>query len=439
MTPPRSIYASVSRHLAYTYALQSLRVFFRNATAGRGLPPELRWEYLNVLQSLDAAQDRFGYQLDSNPTMDPNLIVRLRRQMDWPLIDRARALRTEFYSGARSKLSALDQAFYARLRNSTRQARQYEHISRMVWEMLEADRNDWFPVFVTLTVRPTHYDQVFATNSRCFRDYIRTIRRQIGRRLGMSKRVADVEDIHRYFAVVERGGSGDRLHVHCLHWCKALPVSPQDPNTGRLVADRRQLPAWCQAWEFGFVTAFPVRTGPRDVYARLGWRWPVERVEGTDRWQPYPAKGPRAVANYMGKYIAKNYGSNGKDYWRCRMTRNLGLKMIRSRVESLPSNRLLQMLRSPLPMVKHQGRTVSHAAMRRLAARELLTRHGSRSRYVKALATLEPALSLHVRRMTGNSLIQLSKRSVDCRWLFALFDLPRREIPLRGLATGLSV
>lgn len=440
MTAPVSIFASVSSTMACYYATRSLAAFFAGTRNGSHISPKIRDLHEQCFAELQASLRRVDAQLDNNPTIDPTLLARLRKQLDWKLVERARALKAEFYKSCRVEpMSALDQAFFAKLRDKTRLARQYEHVSRMVWEMAECDANDWFPVFVTLTVRPQHYDDVFRTNSRCFREYIRTIRRQIGRRLGMSKRVAEASDIHRYFAVVERGGHGDRLHIHILHFCKALPVEPNDPNCGRLVADRRQLPAWCRSWDFGFATAYPVRTGPQDVYARLGWRWPVQRVKGKDCWQPYPAKGPRAVAQYMGKYIAKQYGNKRKDVWRCRMTRNLGLTFLSKTIELQTTRRLFQVMDSPLPTINHLGRSLSHSLIRRQAARTLLSRCGSRTAYVKVLSTLVPAQSLHMVRMTGTSLIQTSTRMADCRWLCALFESPRREIPLRGLATGLSV
>lgn len=440
MTVSPSIYSSVSSALTYFYALRSLKEFFSATKNGYFVNSDVRDQHEDLRARINATHVRLAFQLDKSPAMDPTLMARLRKQLDWRLLEQARAYRKRFYSDlAKREMSPLDKIFYGKLADRSRMARQYDHVSRMVWEMTEADRNDWFPVFVTLTVRPAHYNDVFSVSSRCFREYIRTIRRQIGRRLGMSKRVAEVEDIHRYFAVVERGGLGDRLHVHVLHFCKALPVAAIDPNCGRLIADRRQLPSWCRAWNFGFATAYPVRTGPQDIYGRLGWRWPVERVKNTETWQPYPSKGPRAVAAYMGKYIAKNYTNKRKDLWRCRMSRNLGTRLIHSRITQLPSRNLLSILRNPLPTLRHHGRTVSHHLVRRIAARQLLHRHASRTAYVKALSTLAPALSLHRMRTNGTSLIPNTMRSVDFSWLSALFDRPRQQIQLRGLATGLSL
>ena len=212
---------------------------------------------------------------------------------------------------ARPRTALVDNSL-ATMKEQSLSVRKEELVSRLVWQMTDADRDGWYSVFVTLTVSPENYYAVFAAGSGHWRNYVRAVSRAVGARLGMSKRVADVSHIHDYLAVVERGGRTGRLHIHVVHLCKVLPVANADPNAGRTVPDLRELSSWRAFWSFGFVTAVPVRLGPMDVYARDGW-YPVfvtltvspENYDavfaaGSGHWRNYVRAVSRAVGARLG-------------------------------------------------------------------------------------------------------------------------------------------
>ena len=141
-------------------------------------------------------------------------------------------------------------------------------------------------VFDTLTWRdpPSHLQgdiQIAWTH------YLKRIRRRIGAAVYGSERKAQRQrttDYVHYQCVVEHGSQTGRLHMHVVWFFRDLPSSwKQDPNTGLRVPRRREIEGMKEEWHEGFSVPIAVRTGPRDVWSDLGWRWPVHNGE--------PAKG----------------------------------------------------------------------------------------------------------------------------------------------------
>ena len=411
----RSGLASVSPVLNFLYQVRSLRAFFAEMQS-----EEYLFEHMHG--QLERLERRMVARLDNNPLKSPTRWERSR-------IESARLLKREVLAGwSRAPETPLVEAYLARVRERTLNARKTEQVSRLVWALNEAVCEGWYPVFVTLTVKPEKYDAVFSKESSAWKNYHRAVRRAIGRRLGLSKRESEAADIHRFMAVVERGHLRGRLHIHVVHLCKALPVEAIDPNRGRATPDYREMKAWCQFWEFGFVSAIPIRLAPMDVYARQGWKWPV--VRKGDRWEPYRSAGVLGVARYVGKYLAKTRYDD-KEYWRCRMSRNLGLEKISRTISKFPMKRLLRISRGHLPRVKLETRAIPKHLMRRAALREMMRRNPERM--IRMYSRLVPVPSLVQRARTGFTWIPSLRNMGDFSWLVAAFETEPPGRPISGL------
>lgn len=415
----RSQVAASCRSLMLYYNVQGLRAFFGDADHSL----EVVQRYHKFLRDLEVS---FRARLDSNYVITPT-------SAELAFLEEVRSYKRMVLSRPSPDQSPLKVALYNHYKERALSARKEEQVSRLVWELMEADLCGWYPVFVTLTVSPEHYDTVFDRSSNCFRDYIRTVTRRIGRQLGLTKSESDARscDIHRYLAVVERGGKTGRLHVHVVHLCKRLPFVASDPNAGRDVPDRRELSGWRVLWNYGFVTACPVRTGARDVYARDGWRWPVVKADD-GRWQPYKATGMLGVARYVGKYLVKQrYGR--KEYWRCRMTRKFGLREIDRVMRSMTTKELWMMLKSVMPRVKRYGRVIPSSLLRKRAMKEVCRRYPKT--VVRLWRDLAPAPSLVCQMATGYLLTRGLRQRDGSECLTREFARAARKASVSGPIT----
>lgn len=190
---------------------------------------------------------------------------------------------------------------------------------RIAIEARRAERNNWFPVFVTLTLANWKLDE-FYSDGRAVRDYVREIGREVNLAQGKKKR--DKVTGLKYFCVPENGDKNGRLHYHLILFLEKLPVKFQrDPNQGKRIPSERQFSSW-QFWKYGNELAIPVRSR-NDVYTReLNWQWPVDN-EG----QPLPVHSPEALPAYLTEYLKKRIGIKRwrKDAkLRCKMSRNFG-------------------------------------------------------------------------------------------------------------------
>ena len=217
--------------------------------------------------------------------------------------------------------------------------------SRLRMALYEAHTHGWYVVFNTLTVSDDNIDAVFAKGSKHFRDYIRNITRAVGRQNELTSRQSDelVLELHKYFAVVERGDETGRLHIHVMHMLKTLPKGCTDPNYGIVDGMRREIQEFKKYWRYGLSAPIAIRYGHEDAFSRDGWQWPL-RKDKTGLTILFSSGTIDQVANYVGGYLDMQR-LEGK--WKTRMTRNLGLHRIQEIMEKMSSRTLLKALRAP--------------------------------------------------------------------------------------------
>jgi len=205
------------------------------------------------------------------------------------------------------------------MHNKGKDARAQQHQFNLNAEIAYRTKNNWYLLFNTLTVQQGAYNAVFSRTSREFKNYIRSFEREItaaetGARNTpqQSKRTGNTN--HSYFACVEEGGTGGRLHIHVLHFFRSLPHSWDDPNRGRHHPNLREIPRVKALWKHGYSTPIAVRYSPKDAYGLTGWRWPYDNKTQNALKIGTPLK----LGSYMSKYIIKGYASckRSKLLWR---------------------------------------------------------------------------------------------------------------------------
>lgn len=298
-------------------------------------------------------------------------------------------------------LTVVEKIFMEQVGENGKKVRVSDLQWRLVNAIEEAARKKWFIVFQTLTIAPGNEEKVFGTSSDCWSGYINDLDRRIGRELYFSVRESERQRAngnlhHKYFAVVERGSVGGRLHIHVVHMCKVLPEPcRRDPNKGRTVPNHRCINKFGH-WPYGFSRPIAVRMDANDAYACIGWRWPVGKNKSEKEFHALEAKPALALALYVSKYISKSYHSGKKGLFRCRMTRKLGMGRIDDFLSML-DNRTLSILvtmRDGAPFRKKGSRPPPMTLLRETAATELISRMNSRTvwRYLKALPQAVPLL-----------------------------------------------
>lgn len=302
-------------------------------------------------------------------------------------------------------------------------------VNRIIWQYTDDFYKDWFPVFVTLTVRPEEYENAFHKKSKYWRSYINDVETSIRAALGWSRREAAEKEYHYYVGIAERGSKTGRLHFHVLHWCKALPGGAQDPNRGMVNGVRREIIQWRQFWRHGYVSAVAVRLNANDVYARSDWRWPMVRQEDGSL-SPYEAKGAKAVGYYMGKYLLKT--ENRKDYWRCRIKQKTGLMWLRRMMGNLTLKRLWRIATSHLPPMIRDGVIVPESLVRIECLRELMKRQKGSLRLRHMSLEVAPTVMQRTKRI-GPMPTLTSRSTGDFRWLVQMVAQTDRQSPVSGL------
>ena len=105
-------------------------------------------------------------------------------------------------------------------------------------------------------------------------------------------------------SVQELGPRGGRLHSHLTIYTNELPFSPSDPmillssgdGMGKSIRNFESL------WTHGMSTAYPMRTGPADIWATVhGFKWPYD----FKRQKQVQASNPFSRWHYSGKHSAK--------------------------------------------------------------------------------------------------------------------------------------
>ncbi|AXH72379.1 MAG: replication initiator protein [Microviridae sp.] len=248
------------------------------------------------------------------------------------------------------KAARKDEA-YKMLEQMTYKVRHTQIVQRLHNAMRIAHEDGWYFVFDTLTLSNDRIEAFYNADT-ALRDYFRNCSRAV---LRAEKRKVheSSSDCYQYFCVPEYGAEKGRLHFHVIHMMRTLPNGVIDPNHGRRIADRRQLPLFSGMWEYGHSMPIAVRYS-NDKFTRDGWRWPTEpaTIRGkANKKAGQPVKCPHyeAVAYYVSKYVSKSIeqkkiaDGKGTSQWnnqltqafktinpklfRVRMSRSFGLQM----------------------------------------------------------------------------------------------------------------
>ena len=296
--------------------------------------------------------------------------------------DHCRLVWRRAYPGGDPGLNEFEQAVFRRLAHVGRLARRNEKIFRMVAGFTEYAAAGWFPFFITLTVRNSDLDRVFAPEARCWSRFIESFGRVLVANsqtaphaaLNGSQRISDFVQFSR---AAEKSPRLERPHLHAVIWLRYLPPGLRDPNRGRRVPDQvntiwfKRFWPWCDRQAY---SAIPIRFGPNDVFARAGWQWPVDRLPD-NRYVARECGSPLRLARYMAKYLTKDPSAPRTDrrIMRWQMSNGFGLTEIDSLVRSLP----LPLVESVLCRLKatewtHLNHPVPMPLVRRRAAKRVM-------------------------------------------------------------------
>jgi len=308
--------------------------------------------YNNLLMEVDLIR-RWAYRLDSNSVVSHKgyaLCFQFSKSFPKSFEDHATRL-FGYYKKPPKKIydeSSLESQYLKYMSKNSKLGRKAELLARLSMEC--KDKQDWFYVFNSLTVRPGAEELVFSRGAKVWSNYILKCDRLFGQAAYGTVRESLKErkkgnEFHTYFAVVERGSKHGRLHIHVLHVFKTLPQSFSDPNYGIFRAPiNREINCLKSIWLHGFSSPIAVRFNSNDAYAKKGWRWPVRDIEG--KLIPCKVSVPDAIIFYIGKYLNKSYSSEGETWtnsitktkatlWRTRLSRNLGRKIPQTMVNQM--------------------------------------------------------------------------------------------------------
>ena len=220
-------------------------------------------------------------------------------------------------------------------------------------------------VFDTLTVSDDCYDRVFRIGSNEVKNYIRRVER--------------AAPGAKHLMVNEYGAKYGRRHLHILWILPRLPgFSGGDPNVGRRFALRRNMLGWSGCWPNGYTLAMPLRRGRNDWYGRRGWSWPQERI-GKHVVDLPTDGGLTRVVRYVAKYLHKSLHVRGQTLkgeraWRTGMSRNLGLNLLRKKIEEkdqewlIKATQTVRSCRMSVGQIEIPRKLVKKEAMRSLCS-----------------------------------------------------------------------
>lgn len=291
-------------------------------------------------------------------------------------------------------------------REVTAVGRASELAFRIEMEVHEKVRHGWFIIMDTLTVSADKMNEVFVKGSKIWRSYIDKFRRSVGSAVcggirAYKRSSLTGTDVHTYAAVVEKGELTGRLHIHVLHFCRAIPHRASDPVVRSPGGAVREIVALKSLWPYGLSTPIAARFHANDAFGRAGWLWPTERVAGV--YVPIDPSDPATLANYLSKYLVKSYQEKDGYIWRTKLSRNLGLnglKMVISSCETETLCSYLISLRSSQNLPSLRRRKLPCALVRRLALKDYVLRKecaNSSKKMISSLMRLEVHQSLSVR------------------------------------------
>jgi len=263
--------------------------------------------------------------------------------------------------------TVMEQAVIDLMTEQGREQRAQGHEAMLALEIAYRATEGWYGVFNTLTVEDRFYREVFNGQSRAFRDYVSAVDRLAAQAAYGSVRIAKGAEYHTYFAVVEEGAKTGRLHIHVLHWLKALPKSWLDPNRAMPLPTRREVEPLKGLWRYGWSSPIMVRYSPTDAYGSAGFRWPYDTRTG----KPLLVKSPLAIAGYMSKYVTKSYVSpkREKHLWRIRKSHGVGRNLLRRLLSPLTPAQLLAVADNLTLNVRINNQWLPHRKLRQEALR----------------------------------------------------------------------
>lgn len=312
-------------------------------------------EHVDPSEASQTHEPKNIYRLDKDEfnslTLETLLKEPTRETLDW------------IYEGlpvpGKKQYTDLEVAIMENMNTAGIKMRSDQHRLSLMFEIAYRVQQNYYMIFNTLTVQPESYHHVFTKESRAFKNYIRTFEalsnsnRSKRSDLRTSAPIRDQTNSapqNTYFACVEEGAKNGRLHIHCLHFVHTLPNAAHDPNAGRSVPDRRELPVYKRCWSYGFSSPIMVRYSPNDAYGQTGFRWPYDNRTAS----PLKISSPLALGNYMSKYISKSYISKKRSniLWRVRKSHSLGTTIIQELLSTLTQQDLLNISTNDLLKVK---------------------------------------------------------------------------------------
>jgi hypothetical protein len=269
---------------------------------------------------------------------------------------------------------------------------------RLIERCRQADLNNEYVIFDTLTVDKEHYEKVFQRDSNHWRNYIERFARLCNGR-------------HEYFASTERGTGTLRLHLHVIHFCGQKPKGITDPNKGSCLPIKREITSLKKLWPYGNTSPIAVRWSISDTWAQAGWKWPVE-----ESGVPIDRKPLIATARYVAKYVTKT--NQRKDIpWRVKATRNLGLNNLKTVLSSLAVRDIYLLTKiGASNIVKESKKSrIPNSLIRKIAIkilnerltesktyRKLIGRQKTQVRLISRLASLMKKIRNYNRQKCGN-------------------------------------
>ena len=318
-------------------------------------------------------------RLDNNSLVEPphDVLVAYRR------LGRSRNEIVEIFGRTLDKKVRPDdgvQKYLEEVKEIGNLARQSELNAQILLEIYEKERHGWHIVMNTLTCRNENIKLVFYEGAKEWRKYINKITMQVGVAVYGSKKKylnsdALTNDLHTYVAVVERGESTGRLHIHCLHFIKRLPKKASDPNLRSFDGTKREIACFKAYWQHGFSVPVAVRFNGNDSFAKIGWKWPLMKVG--DALQPIKPGSPGQLAGYLAKYLAKSYSIEKGIKWRTKKSKNFGRKILMIAVRAMKTETLSNYLigiENTKNLPKMGRMLIPSQSLRRIALKELLKR-----------------------------------------------------------------
>lgn len=280
-----------------------------------------------------------------------------------------------------ARRSSIEDAMLENLKLNGLEGRRSELTVRIELEVYEKLYRGWFLVFNMLSVADDHYDAVTFRGSEAFAQYIRKITRDVGAAVYGSKKAYErahvpSTSLHTYVCVRERGDETGRFHLHVLHFLRALPKDAVDPNLRRLTPNYREINSFRKYWPHGFSGAKAVRSSGMDAFSRIGWIWPVEKIDG--KWEPLRALVPRKLGQYLSKYTLKAYYEKeiGEDLWKTKTSRKFGLTAVTQAVKAMSGRDLETVLKmDALQFPSLNGKTLPVKQIKEMATEKLILKH----------------------------------------------------------------